>query len=163
MPKPKATRPKYWLMKSEADCFSFDDLLAAPDQTTFWDGIRNFEVRNMLRDDVQIGDQVFFYHSNANPPGIAGIAQVVRPGYPDHTAFDPNHEHYDPKSNPDDPTWYMFDLRAVRPLTRFVPLPDLRARPELADMALFRRNRLSVTPVTEKEWKLILKLAGTKL
>jgi predicted RNA-binding protein with PUA-like domain len=149
---------RYWLMKSEADCFSFDDLLAAPDQTTYWDGIRNFEVRNLLRDQVQVGDEVLFYHSNANPPGVAGIAKVVRAGYPDFTAFDKKHEHYDPKSKEENPTWYMVDIKAVKKLKRFVGLPELRAEKSLEKMALFTRNRLSVTPATEAEREKILEM-----
>ncbi len=147
-------------MKSEAECFSFDDLLQSPKQTTFWDGIRNFEVRNMLRDQVKKGDLVLFYHSNANPPGVAGVAEVVKEGYPDQTAFETGHEHYDPKSDPDKPTWYMVDLKAVQKFSKFVGLPELRAEAGLQEMGLFKRNRLSVTPVTAKEYQLILKLGG---
>ena len=151
---------RYWLMKSEPECFSFDDLMKAPDQTTFWDGVRNYQARNLLRDEVKPGDGVLFYHSNADPPHIAGIAEVVREGYPDHTAFDPASEHFDPKSNPDNPTWYMVDIRAVRPLPRPLPLTELRECPALADMVLLQRSRLSVQPVTPQQWKMILKLAG---
>lgn len=153
---------QYWLMKTEADCFSIDDLLAAKNQATFWDGIRNYEVRNMLRDQVKVGDLVLFYHSNAKPPGVAGIAEVVKAGYPDHTAFEKGHEHYDPKSKPDDPTWYMVDLKAVEKFPHFVGLPELRELPELAEMGLFRRNRLSVTPVTRMEFDVIKKLGKQK-
>src|SRR5690349_7208548 len=117
---------QYWLMKSEAECFSFDDLISSPDRTTYWDGIRNFEVRNMLRDQIRVGDGVLFYHSMATPPGVAGIAKVVRAGYPDFTAFDRKHEHFDPKSDPANPTWYMVDLQAEHPLRQFVGLPELR-------------------------------------
>ena len=149
----------YWLMKSEADCFSFDDLVQAPGKTTYWDGVRSFEVRNLLRDEIKVGDEVLFYHSNAKPPGVAGIAKVVKAGYPDHTAFEKKHEHYDPKSKPDEPTWYMVDVKAVKKLPRFVGLPELRAAKELEKMALFTRNRLSITPVTETEWNVVMKLA----
>ena len=152
---------QYWLMKSEADCFSIDDLLAAKDQTTFWDGIRNYEARNMMRDKIKVGDLVLYYHSNAQPPGVAGIAEVVREGYPDHTAFDKNDDHFDPKSNPDKPTWYMVDLKAVEKFEHFVPLGKLRELPELAEMWLFKRNRLSVTPVTRMEFDVIRKLGKT--
>jgi len=155
--------PRYWLMKSEANCFSFDDLMKAPAQTTFWDGIRNFEARNFLRDQVQKGDLVLFYHTLADPPGVAGIAKVVQAGYPDHTAFDAKHEHYDPKSREDKPTWYMVDLKAVKPLKRYVDLPEIRNHNELQNMWLLKRNRLSVTPVTEQEFQLILELGKTKL
>jgi predicted RNA-binding protein with PUA-like domain len=153
---------QYWLMKSEADCFSYDDLMAAENQTTHWDGIRNYEVRNMLRDDVRVGDLVLFYHSNGKPPGVAGIAEVVRPGYPDFTAFDKKHDHFDPKSKPDSPTWYMVDLKAVEKFSHFVGLPELREKPELAEMALFRRNRLSVTPVDNVEFAIIRKMGRRK-
>jgi len=151
---------KYWLMKSEADCFSFDDLLEAPDQTTYWDGVRNFEVRNMLRDQIKVGDVVLFYHSNAKPPGIAGIAEVVKAGYPDFTAFDKDNKHFDPKSDPENPTWYMVDVRAVKKLPRFIGLPELRAQDELSEMALFRRNRLSITPVERFEFEVIKKMGS---
>lgn len=153
---------RYWLMKSEADCFSFDDLVSAPDKTTYWDGVRSFEARNLLRDQVHVGDGVLFYHSNATPSGVAGIAKVVRAGYPDHTAFDSEHEHYDAKSKQDSPTWYMVDIKAVKKLPKFVGLPELRAEKSLGKMALFTRNRLSVTPVTEAEWETVLKLGGAK-
>lgn len=153
---------QYWLMKSEADCFSIDDLLAAENQTTFWDGIRNFEARNMLRDRVKVGDLVLYYHSNAKPPGVAGVAEVVRAGYPDFTAFDPDHDHYDPKSDPEKPTWYMVDLKAVEKFPTFVGLPELRERLELSEMVMFKRNRLSVTPVDKVEFDTIRKMGHKK-
>lgn len=149
-------------MKSEADCFSFDDLLAAPKQTTFWDGVRNYEARNLLRDSVQVGDGVLFYHSSSEPAGVFGIAEVVRAGYPDHTAFDSKHEHYDPKSKRDKPTWYMVDIKAVKPLPKPVLLATMRETAGLKNMALFRKNRLSVTSVTEDEWKTVLALGSLK-
>lgn len=152
----------YWLMKSEANCFSFDDLLNAENQVTYWDGIRNYEARNFMRDKVKVGDLVLYYHSNATPSGVAGIAEVVKEGYPDHTAFDKNHEHYDAKSKESNPTWYMVDLKAVEKFKTFVGLPTLREIPELENMALFKRNRLSVTPVTPIEFKLIKKLGEAK-
>lgn len=153
---------RYWLMKSEADCFSFDDLLKSPGKTTFWDGVRNYEARNLMRDQVQVGDEVLFYHSQADPPGVAGIAKVVRAGYPDFTAFDKKHEHYDPKSKPENPTWYMVDIKAMNRLPRFVRLGELREQKALQNMALFTKNRLSVTPVTEAEWKVVAGLGGAK-
>lgn len=153
---------QYWLMKSEADCFSIDDLLEAENQTTFWDGIRNFEARNMLRDRVKVGDLVLYYHSNAKPPGVAGVAEVVRAGYPDFTAFDPDHDHYDPKSDPEKPTWYMVDLKAVEKFPTFVGLPELRERLELSEMVMFKRNRLSVTPVDKVEFDTIRKMGHKK-
>lgn len=149
-------------MKSEADCFSFDDLLAAENQTTFWDGIRNYEARNFLRDKVKIGDLVLYYHSNATPSGVAGIAEVVKEAYPDFTAFDKNHDHYDPKSKQSAPTWFVVDLKAVEKFKNFIGLPQLREIPELENMWLFKRNRLSVTPVTEEEFNLITALGMGK-
>ncbi|MFO7858418.1 MAG: EVE domain-containing protein [Ectothiorhodospiraceae bacterium] len=149
----------YWLMKSEPDVFGIDDLAAAPDSTDHWDGVRNYQARNMMRDQMQRGDQVFFYHSNTKVPGIVGIAEIVREGYPDHTAFDPNDPHYDPKSDPDNPRWYMVDLRFVRRLQRTITLTELKQQPELADMPLVRKgNRLSVMPITPEQWQFILSL-----
>ena len=150
---------RYWLVKSEPETFSFDDLLKAPKKTTTWDGVRNAVARNFLRDGMKIGDQVFFYHSSTNPQAIVGIAEVVREGYPDATALDPRHDHHDPKSDPKAPTWYMVDLRAVERLTRPVTLAAIKQRPELKDMALVRIGRLSVTPVTSREWETIRSMA----
>lgn len=151
---------RYWLLKSEPDCFSIEDLKASPKGTTFWDGVRNYQARNMLRDDLKVGDGVLFHHSNADPPGIAGLAEVVRAGYPDFTAWDADHEHYDPKSKQDEPTWYMVDIRHVRTFRTPLTLPELKEVKALAGMELLRRgSRLSVQPVTEAEWKTILKLA----
>ncbi len=137
-----------WLFKSEPDCFSFADLEARPDRTTGWDGVRNFQARNMLRDAVEVGDRVFFYHSNANPPAIAGIAEVVRAGHPDPTAFDPEDSHYDPKSDPENPTWYQVSIRAVKAIDPVLGLPELRAVEALSGMELLRKgSRLSIQPV----------------
>ncbi len=150
---------QYWLMKSEPDEFSIDDLAARPDQTEPWDGVRNYQARNMMRDQMQVGDQVLFYHSNTQPPGIVGIAEVVREGYPDHTAFDPEDPHYDPKSDPDKPRWFMVDVRFVRKLARTITLAELKDRPELDGLPLIRRgNRLSVMPVDKTHWDFILSL-----
>ena len=146
---------RYWLVKSEPDTFSFDDLLAAKDRTTQWDGVRNFAARNFMRDGMKLGDGVLYYHSSTNPQAIVGIAEVVREAYPDHTAFDRSHHGYDEDSTPDDPTWYMVDLRAVEPLARPVTLPEIKTRRELAGMVLLRIGRLSVTPVTAQEWETI--------
>jgi predicted RNA-binding protein with PUA-like domain len=152
----KPNERRYWLVKSEPDTFSFDDLLAAPKQTTHWDGVRNFAARNFLRDGMRLGDQVFFYHSSTNPQAIVGICEVVREGYPDSTATDKKHAHFDAKSDAKDPTWYMVDLKAVKPLARPVTLTEIKANKALADMALVRIGRLSVTPVTAAEWEAIL-------
>jgi predicted RNA-binding protein with PUA-like domain len=159
--KPRAPGEKrYWLVKSEPDTFSFDDLLAAPNKTTSWDGVRNHVARNFMRDGMQVGDRVFFYHSSTNPQAIVGIAEVAREAYPDPTAFDRRHDAYDAKSDQDDPTWFMVDLRAVERLPRPVTLAEIKKRPELAKMAILRIGRLSVTPVTQKEWGVIRAIAG---
>jgi len=151
----------FWLVKSEPETFSFDDLLARPDQTTFWDGVRNFAARGHLR-AMKRGDRVFFYHSNANPPAIVGIAEVTREAYPDPTAFDANDPHFDPKSKSDAPTWYMVDLRGIERLPRAVSLDEIKKTKALASMALVRLGRLSVQPVTPKEWETVMKMARGK-
>ena len=146
-------------MKSEPGEFSIDDLAAAPDQREHWDGVRNYQARNMMRDQMQIGDQVLFYHSNTRVPGVVGIAEVVAEAYPDHTAFDPEDPHFDPKSDPDRPRWYMVDVGYIRHTRRTIPLPELKASPELAEMPLVRKgNRLSIMPVTPEQWSFILSL-----
>ena len=150
---------RYWLVKSEPETFSFDDLLRAPNKTTAWEGIRNPVARNFMRDGMKRGDRVFFYHSGGTAPGIVGICEVVREGYPDGTALDPKHPSFDPKSNPDAPTWYMVDLRAVAQLTKAVSLAQIKARKDLAEMALVRIGRLSVSPVTATEWETICAMA----
>ena len=151
----------YWLIKSEPEVFSFADLQAAAKKTTHWDGVRNYQARNTLRDAMKKGDRCFFYHSNAEPSGIAGICEVVREGYPDHTAFDKQDPHYDPKSTPDAPTWYMVDVKAVRAFPRLISLAELRAARALQRMVLLQKgSRLSVQPVTPKEWETICALAG---
>ncbi|MFP4182897.1 MAG: EVE domain-containing protein [Thiohalospira sp.] len=147
----------YWLMKSEPDVFGIDHLAAMPGGTDHWDGIRNYQVRNMIRDRMRPGDQALFYHSNTKPPGIAGLMEIVSEPYPDHTAFDPEAKYYDPRSDPDNPRWYMVDVRYIRHLDRYIPLDELKARPELAEMKLVQKgNRLSIMPVTEDEWQTIL-------
>lgn len=147
----------YWLMKSEPDVFGIDHLAARHDQTDHWDGVRNYQVRNMMRDEMRPRDLAFFYHSSTKVPGIAGLMEIVSAGYPDHTAFDPQSAHYDPKSDPQRPRWYMVDVRFRRRLERTIPLTELKANPALADLALVRRgNRLSVMPVTEAQWQAIL-------
>lgn len=154
---------RYWLFKSEPTAFSIDDLARAPRQTTFWDGVRNFQARNYLRDEVQVGDGVLFYHSNADPLAVVGTMEVVRAGYPDHTAFDPQDPHYDPKSDPQAPTWYMVDVRLVQKFPRPVTRDRLLAEPRLAGMLLLQKgSRLSIQPVTAEEWKLVHKLAGVQ-
>lgn len=152
---------QYWLVKSEPEVFSFDDLAAAPKKTTFWDGVRNFTARNNLK-AMKKGDLVFFYHSNAKPSAVAGIAEVAREAYPDPTALDPKHDHFDPKSKADDPTWFMVDIKAVEKLKRPVSLDEIKKTKGLEKMALVRLGRLSVSPVTPAEWSIIEKLGATK-
>lgn len=151
---------KYWLMKSEPDAFGIDDLAKRPRKTEPWDGIRNYQVRNMLRDDMQKGDEALFYHSSCKEPGVVGIMRIVRTAYPDHTAFDPESKYYDPKSDPENPRWFMVDVQLVRKFKRTISLQELKTHPQLADMLILRRgNRLSITPVSKKHWDYILKLA----
>jgi predicted RNA-binding protein with PUA-like domain len=153
--------PRYWLIKSEPSAFSIEDLGRAPRQTTCWDGVRNYQARNYMR-TMKIGDEVLFYHSNADPPAIVGIAQVVREAYADPTAFDKKHVHYDPRSTPAKPAWDMVDIRLVRLLPTPLSLERLREESGLRQMELLRKgSRLSVQPVRPAEWRLILKLAGT--
>lgn len=150
---------QYWLMKSEPEEFGIDDLEKRPEQTEHWDGVRNYQARNMMRDEMKIGDLVFFYHSNCETPGIAGIARIVRESYPDHTAFDPEDKHFDPSSDPENPRWFMVDVQFVRKLHRTITLSELKGRPELEGLALVRRgNRLSIMPVDETQWNFILAL-----
>jgi len=154
-----AVARRYWLFKSEPAEFGFDDLLAAPGRTAAWDGVRNYQARNFLRDDVRVGDGVLFYHSNAEPAGVAGLAEVAAAASPDPTAFDPGHPGFDPKCRPDAPTWLQVEIRGVERFARVVALAALRAEPALADMLVLRRgNRLSVTPVTAPEWAAVCRL-----
>jgi predicted RNA-binding protein with PUA-like domain len=150
----------YWLMKSEPSCFSIDDLANAPNQTEPWDGVRNYQARNMMRDDMKIGDAVLFYHSNANPTGIAGTADVVSKAYPDETAFDPDAQHFDPKSSPENPRWFLVDIQFKQRFKRIIPLQELKQYPQLEGMQLLKKgNRLSVMPVVKDHWDFILSLA----
>jgi len=151
---------RHWLMKSEPDEFSIDDLAAAPGRMTPWFGVRNYQARNFMRDQMQVGDPAFFYHSSCPKPGIAGICTVSAPAYPDATQFDPKNPHYDARSKPDAPQWVNVDVKFVRK-TRLVSLAELRAHPELANMRILQRgNRLSITPVDPEEWAFIVKLAA---
>lgn len=148
----------YWLMKTEPDAFSIDDLAARPRKTEHWDGVRNYQARNMMRDQMKKGDLIFFYHSNCKAPGIVGIVRVVKEGYPDFTAFETKHKYYDPKSDPAKPRWYMVDVQLVRRLKRNISLQELKNYQSLSDMPLLQRgNRLSVMPVSKKHWDFILK------
>jgi predicted RNA-binding protein with PUA-like domain len=151
----------YWLLKSEPDTFGIDALKSAPKQTAAWDGVRNYQARNMLRDSIKKGDQAFFYHSSCDVPGIAGIVSVVKDGYPDETAFDAKHHHFDPDSKRDAPRWFVVDVKLVRKFPRLITLDELRqhAAKRLKDFVLLRRgNRLSVMPVAKKDWEFVLSL-----
>jgi predicted RNA-binding protein with PUA-like domain len=145
----------YWLMKSEPDEVSIDDLADAPRQTVPWFGVRNYQARNFMRDAFRIGDGVLFYHSSCAQPGVAGVAEVTSAAYPDATQFDPNSPYFDPKATRAEPRWLVVDVRLVRK-TRLLPLAEMRAAPPLAGMQLLRRgNRLSITPVTPAEWRAV--------
>ena len=144
---------KYWLMKTEPDVYSIDHL--ARDKKTYWDGVRNYQARNFIRDEMQPGDKVFFYHSNAEPPGIAGVAAVASKGYPDPSAFDSKDVHYDSKSKKDNPAWYVVDIRFVKKFKQLISLEELKKIKGLQQMALFTTARLSVQPVRENEWEII--------
>ncbi len=149
---------RFWLMKSEPDSYSIDDLAA--DGTTHWDGVRNYQARNLLRDEVGVGDQVLFYHSRLRPPGVVGLAEVVEAAYPDHTAWDPDSGYFDPKSTPEAPRWFMVDIAFRRKFDRLISIDELKEHPQLAGMVLLHRSRLSVQPVTPAEFRFILELAG---
>lgn len=151
---------KYWAMKSEPDAYSFDDLQNEDDRTVRWDGVRNYEARNNLQ-ACSPGDKVLFYHSNASPSGVVGIAEVASEPYPDPTQFDPDHGYYDPESSREDPTWWLVDVRAVEPLARKVPLKEIKRDEQLEDSVLARRGRLSVVPLTQEEYERIVEL-GTE-
>jgi predicted RNA-binding protein with PUA-like domain len=149
---------RYWLMKSEPDECSIDDALAAKGSTVPWTGVRNFQARNFMRKDMRIGDGVLFYHSSCAVPGIAGVAEVASEPYPDPTQFDPASPYHDPASRPESPRWYLVDVRALYKVELF-SLAQLRGVPELADMLVLRRgNRLSITPVSDEHWGILLKL-----
>ena len=149
---------RYWLMKSEPDAYSIDDL--EEDGRTHWDGVRNYQARNFMRDRMHIGDEVIFYHSNAKPPGAVGTARVVRESYPDHTAFDPGDTHFDPKSDPSNPRWYMVDIEFVAKFPTMVSLQQIKEAFGLEEMVVTQRSRLSVQPVRPSEFKIVRKLGG---
>lgn len=149
---------RYWLMKSEPDVYSIDDLAAEPDATSPWEGVRNYQARNFMR-AMRVGDLALFYHSNCKTPGVVGVMKVARESYPDETAFDPKSPYHDPKSRLDAPRWDRVDVQYIRHLSRIVSLAEIRQCPELADLPLVRRgNRLSVMPVTSQQWQAILTL-----
>ena len=152
---------KYWLLKSEPDVFSLEDLKNCPNQTEPWDGIRNYQARNLMRDEMKVGDQAFFYHSRQAEPAIVGTVKVVREAYPDHTSWDPSSRYFDEKSSPENPRWLMVDVQFESEFSRPVTLKELRSVPELKEMFLLRKGmRLSVQPVTEEEFQLILAIAN---
>ena len=158
---PAAMSRQYWLFKSEPSVFSIQDLAKSPRKTAFWHGVRNYQARNFLRDTVKLGDRVLFYHSSAEPLEIAGTAEVVKAGYPDHTAFDPKHPYFDPKSNPDSPRWYMVDVKLLQVFRPSVTRQQLQEAPDTAGMLVLKRGmRLSIQPVTQAEWQAVHELAG---
>lgn len=150
---------RYWLMKSEPTTFSLDDLAGKPEQTYHWEGVRNYQARNMLRDEMKVGDLAFFYHSNCKEPAIVGIMEIVKAGYPDFYAFDSNSPYFDSKSDAQNPRWFMVDVKFVQKLPAPISLKTLKQQPELAELALVRRgNRLSLMPVSAEQWQCILAL-----
>jgi predicted RNA-binding protein with PUA-like domain len=150
---------KFWLVKSEPSVFSWDDLKKSKNQTTYWNGVRNYQARNYLRDEMKIGDLVLFYHSNADPLAVMGVCEVVKEGYPDHTQFDPSDDHYDPKADPKNPTWFMVDLKLKSEFKKPVTLELIKTNPKLKDMKLVQKgNRLSVMPVTKTEFDEIVRM-----
>lgn len=152
----------YWLFKSEPDTFSIDDLTACPHSTDAWNGVRNYQARNFLRDQIQVGDEGFFYHSNCKIPGIVGTVRVVRAAYPDVTQFDPDSEYYEPKSTKISPRWFVVDVKLTQKFSSIISLQQLRITPRLAQMRLLQKgNRLSVLPVSDKEWHEIIRITST--
>jgi len=152
---------RYWLLKSEPTAYSFADLQQEPDQTAEWDGVRNYQARNFMRDEMKAGDGVLFYHSSTDPTAVVGTATIAREAYPDATAWDPKSEHPDPKSTPENPVWMLVDIRADREFSRPVTLQEIKANPKLKDMLLVRRGmRLSIQPVTQEEWDEVLRMGG---
>ena len=155
---------KYWLVKSEPSCFSIDDLSKSKNKTTYWDGVRNYQARNFMRDEMKKGDYVLFYHSNADPNAVVGFCEVVKEGYPDFTAFDPDNDHYDSKSKEDTPSWIMVDIKLVKKFKSQATLSDIKENSKLQEMRLVQRgNRLSVMPVEKKEFDVILKMGGVTI
>ena len=149
----------HWLVKSEPNVFSVDDLADCPEKTRWWKHVRNYQARNFMRDDMQVGDKVFFYHSNTDIPAIVGVAEIASLPYPDPDAFDPKAKYYDPKSDPENPRWFMVDVRYKRKLKRTITLAELKQHKKLVDFQLVQRgNRLSIMPVSKNDWDFILAL-----
>ena len=156
------SEPKYWLFKSEPSAYSFNDLLNEQDQTAEWDGVRNYQARNFMRDDMKVGDKVLFYHSSAKPTAVVGTAHIVKEAYPDATAWDPNDKHYDPKSSPGETVWMVVEIQAEAALPKSVTLADVKANPKLKDMLLIRKGqRLSIQPVTKEEYDEIVAMGNS--
>ena len=152
---------RYWLFKSEPTAYSFADLMAEPDRTAEWDGVRNYQVRNLMRDEMKVGDGILFYHSTAKPMAVVGVAKIVGESYPDATAFDPAEKHYDPKSDPGNPAWLMVDIQGERELDRAVTLQEIKDNPSLQNMLVVKKGmRLSIQPVTEGEWEEVLAMSA---
>jgi len=152
---------KYWLFKSEPDCYSYDDLLFEKDQTEHWDGVRNYQARNFMRDEMKVGDRGIFYHSNCVPPHAIGFVTIVKEGYPDFTAWDSASDHPDAKSTPENPRWFMVDIKAEKKFKRPVSLSEMREFVELSDMKLLQKgNRLSVLPIEKKHFDLLCQIGG---
>lgn len=150
----------YWLMKTEPDVFSIDDFLTRPNQTEGWNGVRNFEARNLMRDRMKVGDRVIIYHSNATPPGAAGIAEVASMAYPDPDQFNPASDYFDEKSTRENPRWMQVDVKFVKKFKRLIPLEEIRSEPRFEELVMLRRNRLSVTPLTAAEFRVFEELAN---
>ena len=158
-PRRVAGQPFYWLLKQEPTDFSYEDLVAAPNRTTNWNGVRNFVARTFLRDHIKTGDKGFYYYSGGEPSRVVGIVDIVRDGYPDATQFDKKSMYYDPDSTPDAPRWFQVDVRAAEKLPREVTIADIKKEPALASLVLLHISQLSVQPVTKAEWEAILRLA----
>ncbi len=149
----------YWLVKSEPSAFSIEDLKKSKNKTTYWDGVRNYQARNFLRDEMKKGDGVLFYYSNTEPNAVVGVCEVIKEGYPDHTQFDPDNKHYFPSAEPSNPVWFMVDIKFIREFKKPVTLSEVKSNPKLKNMKLIQKgNRLSVMPVAKEEWDEILKM-----
>lgn len=152
---------KYWLLKSEPSTFSIEDLINSKEQTTFWNGVRNYQARNYIRDEIKSGDKAIFYHSNINPPSAVGICEIIKNGYPDFTAFDKKSEYYDPKSSRENPIWYMMDVKFIKRFKNPTTINDIKTNPKLKNMILLKKgNRLSVFPISKNEFEEIVRMGG---